>query len=91
MPRAAIATLTAVAIGLALFGFASEDVESGRSWLGAWLHSCRIKGNIAASGERIYHVPGQSYYRDTWVAAAGERWFCSEAEAQREGWRRAKL
>jgi len=23
---------------------------------------CVIKGNIASSGERIYHVPGQRYY-----------------------------
>lgn len=92
MPRTAIATLAAIAIGLALFGFATENAESGRSWLGAWLHSCRIKGNISMNtGERIYHVPGQTYYRATWVSTAGERWFCSEAEAQREGWRRAKL
>lgn len=49
---------------------------------------CRIKGNINARGERIFHVPGSPSYDDTRVAtAAGERWFCSVAEAERAGWR----
>jgi hypothetical protein len=54
--------------------------------------SCAIKGNIAADGERIYHVPGQSYYRETRVNPAwGERWFCSEADARKAGWRRSRV
>lgn len=53
---------------------------------------CDIKGNISASGERIYHVPGQRYYDATVVwPLRGERWFCSEAEARAAGWRRAKI
>ena len=53
---------------------------------------CTIKGNISIiSGERIYHVPGQDYYVQTRIAPEwGERWFCSEAEAQRDGWRKSK-
>ncbi|MCW5750295.1 MAG: thermonuclease family protein [Alphaproteobacteria bacterium] len=52
---------------------------------------CRIKGNISSSGERIYHVPGGEYYQATVVnEPAGERWFCSEAEARAAGWRRSK-
>ena len=52
---------------------------------------CVIKGNVAASGERIYHVPGGEYYAVTRVnPAKGERWFCSEAEAREAGWRRSK-
>ena len=52
---------------------------------------CVIKGNVAASGERIYHVPGGEYYAVTRVnPAKGERWFCSEAEARAAGWRRSK-
>ncbi len=52
--------------------------------------ACAIKGNIAADGERIYHVPGGYYYGKTQIdEASGERWFCSEAEAQAAGWRRA--
>jgi endonuclease YncB( thermonuclease family) len=53
---------------------------------------CKIKGNIGAAGERIYHMPGQRYYARTAVdPAQGERWFCSEAEAQAAGWRRSKV
>lgn len=49
---------------------------------------CRIKGNISAKGERIYHVPGSRHYERTVLnEAAGERWFCSESEAIAAGWR----
>lgn len=53
---------------------------------------CNIKGNISVdTGERIYHVPGQKYYRETIISTGkGERWFCSEEEARRAGWRKAK-
>jgi len=52
---------------------------------------CTIKGNIASSGERIYHVPGGQYYDRTEInEAKGERRFCSEAEAVAAGWRKAK-
>lgn len=53
--------------------------------------SCRIKGNISSKDERIYHVPGQTWYARTKISPRkGERWFCSEAEARKAGWRRAK-
>ncbi|MRX35343.1 thermonuclease family protein [Aminobacter sp. MDW-2] len=53
--------------------------------------SCRIKGNIAAEGDRIYHMPDQKFYAKTKVTASkGERWFCSEVEAQQAGWRPAR-
>lgn len=55
-------------------------------------NDCRIKGNIAANGERIYHLPTQKYYTQTTInRLAGERWFCSEAEARKAGWRRSKV
>lgn len=52
---------------------------------------CVIKGNISQrTGEHIYHVPGQEYYERTRVDEdAGERWFCSEDEAEEAGWRKA--
>jgi len=55
--------------------------------------SCNIRGNVsAATGERIYHLPGQSYYDQTVVKPwRGERWFCSETEAQQTGWRRSRV
>jgi micrococcal nuclease len=50
-----------------------------------------IKGNISQStGERIYHVPGQEFYDRTVIdETAGERWFCTEAEAVQAGWRKS--
>ena len=49
---------------------------------------CDIKGNINAKGERIYHVPGSRGYDDTVITESkGERWFCTEQEALRAGWR----
>ena len=53
--------------------------------------ACDIKGNISRTGERIYHMPGQKYYARTRVSTGkGERWFCSEQEAQAAGWRRSQ-
>ncbi len=52
--------------------------------------SCAIKGNISNSG-RIYHMPHNRDYGATRInEAQGERWFCSEAEAQAAGWRPAR-
>ena len=54
--------------------------------------NCNIKGNISKSGEKIYHMPGQRYYSKTIInTSAGERWFCSEAEARAAGWRKSKV
>ncbi len=51
---------------------------------------CAIKGNINPRGERIYHTPGSDSYDITVIdERAGERWFCSEAEARAAGWRAA--
>ncbi|WP_244494657.1 succinoglycan biosynthesis protein exoi [Ensifer sp. Root127] len=53
---------------------------------------CTIKGNVSINtGERIYHVPGQTFYSKTVINSRyGERWFCSEAEARAAGWRKAR-
>ena len=50
---------------------------------------CRIKGNInMESGERVYHTPNSPWYARTEIDThAGERWFCTEREAQEAGWR----
>ncbi|TSC53434.1 MAG: micrococcal nuclease [Parcubacteria group bacterium LiPW_39] len=51
---------------------------------------CLIKGNINSLGEKIYHLPGCGSYSKTKIdESRGERWFCSEPEAQAAGWRRA--
>jgi hypothetical protein len=52
---------------------------------------CDIKGNVSFNtGEKIYHLPGDSFYGSTTIDPAyGERWFCTEAEALANGWRHA--
>lgn len=51
---------------------------------------CDIKGNISQGGEKIYHVPGQQYYKNTVIdESKSERWFCTEGEAISAGWRPA--
>ena len=53
---------------------------------------CVIKGNInLKTGERVYHVPGQRYYDGVTIEpGSGERWFCTESEAEANGWRRSR-
>jgi len=46
---------------------------------------CRIKGNRNRKGEWIYHMPGMPYYDVT----RAEEFFCTEAQAQAAGYRRA--
>ena len=49
---------------------------------------CPIKGQISRN-ERVYVVPWQPKYREARVRAdKGERWFCSEREAEAAGFRR---
>jgi len=49
---------------------------------------CIIKGNINRDGKRIYHIPEDRDYGRTRIdPSKGERWFCSEEEAQAAGWR----
>lgn len=50
---------------------------------------CAIKGNISRNG-RIYHMPWSPWYGKVTVEPSrGERWFCSEEEAIRAGFRPA--
>ena len=57
------------------------------------LPGCEIRGNISyRTGEKIYHLPGQRWYEDTVINPRyGERWFCTEEEAEANGWRRARV
>jgi hypothetical protein len=64
--------------------------QFGRDVTGVHRSGYDSKGNINSKGERIYHVPGGRSYANTVIDPThGERWFCSEAEAQAAGWRRA--
>jgi len=54
-------------------------------WEGRAQANCSIKGNRNRKGQWIYHLPGMPYYDQT----RPEEIFCSEAEAQAAGYRRA--
>jgi hypothetical protein len=75
--------ITGVCVLAAVLAFAFGPLAAG----------CNIKGNIAdGTGERIYHLPGQTYYLSTRINPfGGERWFCSESSAQAAGWRKSRL
>jgi micrococcal nuclease len=53
---------------------------------------CRIKGNIDKSTrKKLYYYPGCAQYRFVVVEKdIGENWFCSEEEARRAGFAKAK-
>jgi len=52
--------------------------------------SCTIKGNISSTKDKIYHMIGCGSYNKTTIdESKGERWFCTEQEAQAAGWRKA--
>jgi micrococcal nuclease len=57
--------------------------ENGQAQSGSDDAACRIKGNINRSGDKIYHMPGESSYAQT----SPEEWFCSEQEAEDAGFR----
>jgi len=62
-----------------------RSVPAARSRQTAPRSGCVIKGNRSRRGEWIYHLPGMPYYD----ATRPEQIFCSEAEAQAAGYRRA--
>ena len=52
---------------------------------------CSIKGNISSGGEKIFHTEAGKHYKRTKIAVnRGEKWFCSEEEAIKNGWRKSK-
>lgn len=59
--------------------------ESARDWGARAQANCNIKGNRNRKGQWIYHLPGMPYYDQT----RPEEIFCTEAEAQAAGYRRA--
>jgi endonuclease YncB( thermonuclease family) len=79
-----------------ILGAASVPVNAQTILLGAVSASeapspeCVIKGNVNRKGERIYHLPAQlNYGQISMSKGLGERWFCTEAEAEAAGWKRA--
>lgn len=80
--------------------FQQAEREARENQRGLWLacgekaetlNACQIKGNISSSGEKIYHRPDCPYWSRTVISEEkGERWFCSEEEAQKASWRMAQ-
>lgn len=62
-----------------------ERLRRVRQATAARSSACNIKGNHSRRGEWIYHLPGMPYYEQT----RPEAMFCTEAEAQAAGYRRA--
>lgn len=51
--------------------------------------SCNIKANV--NQDKIYYIPDCFQYKNTVVELyKGDKWFCTEAEAQKAGFRKAK-
>lgn len=76
--------------------FKETETEARTNQIGLWSPiaptspACQIKGNISSTGEKIYHVPGGAFYDKTHIdESQGERWFCSEQDAQASGWRQS--
>lgn len=64
-----------------------ERGPSGESTANA---NCKIKGNVSRRGDQIYHMPWQRDYNRIQMSGHPEkRWFCSEDEAIKAGWRKA--
>lgn len=48
------------------------------------------KANISATGERIYHLPGDANYNTVKIDKDGEAIYCTEQEAIDDGFRKAQ-
>ncbi|WP_241229876.1 thermonuclease family protein [Tsuneonella rigui] len=64
---------------------APQRIVSPRASVPGPMGRCAIKGNRNRRGQWIYHLPGMPYYE----ATRAEEIFCTEAEAQAAGYRRA--
>ncbi|MFO1505537.1 MAG: hypothetical protein U1F23_00425 [Lysobacterales bacterium] len=91
MIRNILAVLIMATVVIALAASLRVHVTSiWRAAFGDDSRACRIKGNVSVDGQRIYHVPGSTFYAETRIdVLRGERWFCTEAEAQAAGWRKS--
>ena len=53
--------------------------------------NCTIKANVTTNNVPTYHFPGCASYKTTDIQLHhGDRWFCTEKQAQKAGFRKAK-
>lgn len=52
---------------------------------------CQVKGNLDRLDKRWYHLPAFRHYEQTVVNLEhGDQWFCTEAEAEKAGFQKAR-
>ena len=55
-------------------------------------HNAKIKCNISADGDKVYHMPGDRLYNVTKIdKSKGEMYVRTETEALENGFRRSKV
>ncbi|MEK7155032.1 MAG: thermonuclease family protein [Patescibacteria group bacterium] len=70
---------------------ADEEARSGNRGLWKKCGPCRVKGNYDIHGKRYYHLPEFRHYSQVVVNLdKADRWFCSEDEAIKAGFVRAR-
>ena len=62
-------------------------------WAECWKESdCAIKGNVDRNDKRWYHLPEFRHYDQTEMNLDhGDRWFCTEEQAIKAGFERARI
>lgn len=84
----------AMAAGAAAAGGGGSQQQQQQVSLSAAAGSCSgplIKGNINSKGQKIYHTVNSGQYMRVIIEEnKGERYFCTEEEAQAAGWVAAK-
>jgi len=64
-----------------------RGLRSSTSATNSEARACPIKGEITASGEKIYYQPRHRHYDRVQIDTSNhERWFCSVRQARRAGW-----
>lgn len=84
-----ISLLTFIGIGAMAYKFSPSNSPPAIPFLTN--SDCKIKGNISQnSGKKYYHLEGMEDYESTVINSQyGEKWFCTEEEAIRNGWTKA--
>ena len=84
-----ILVILVTVIGGGLYLFSVRDSIPQVGLLNA-IKACTIKGNVNESGEKIYHLNTQEYYKETKINEdKGDRIFCTENEAINTGFRKS--
>jgi hypothetical protein len=68
------------------YGQPRETEQTERIYVDSQGHGL-IKGNINDKHEKIYHMPGQRFYD----ICKPEKWFMTEEDARRDGFRKSKV